>query len=375
LKSDQGTQVELAELIFGMSWEDPASDRGALKVRPGETLFAITSGGCNALSFLLENPAKILAVDINVCQSHLLELKCAAVRGLDYQGIRAFLGITPSNDRLETFESLAGDLRAPVLEYWRRKKKMIRDGVIYQGRYEGFLRHFRRLLRLVHGTSSVEGFFKCQSLAEQQSYFDRRWNTARWRLLFRLAFNKHVLARRGLSADYFRFDDGSSSFAESFFNRSKRALRDIPIGSNYFLAQYLLGHYLNPEAVPDYLRSENLPVIRERLDRIEVVTADAQGWLTRQPGASIDAYSLSNICELMSAEETARLFEEISRTARPGARICFRNLMVPREVQPALASKIQLRVDDSRRLLEQDRSFVYSRVRAYTVVARNVAAT
>lgn len=373
MKSDQDAQIELSDLLFGMSWEDPASDRCALEVQPGDTLFTITSGGCNTLSFLLENPARIFAVDINPCQSHLLELKCAAVRRLDHEALHAFLGLTPTNDRLEMFESLARDLSKPAIEYWRRSQTMIQEGVVYQGRYEGFLRHFRRLLRLVQGNSRIEGFFKCQSLQEQQQYFDRRWNTVQWRMLFRLAFNKRVLAKRGLSVDYFRFDDGSSSFAESFFHRSTRALRDIPIASNYFLAQYLLGRYLSPEAVPDYLRRENLPVIRERLDRIEIVTADAQGWLTRQPEVSIDAFSLSNICELMSTEETARTFEEISRTARPGARICFRNLMVPREVQPALASKIQLRVDGSRRLLDQDRSFVYSRVQAYIVAAQNVA--
>lgn len=371
MKPDQSAQVELFDLLFGMSWEDPASDRSALQVQPGDRLFAITSGGCNALSFLLENPAKIFAVDINLCQSHLLELKCAAVRCLDYQALHAFLGLAPSNDRLEMFESLAGNLRKPVLEYWRRNRKMIKDGVVYQGRYERFLRQFHRLLRLVQGNHRIEGFFSCQTLEEQRQYFDRRWNTPQWRILFQLAFNKRVLAKRGLSVDYFRFDDGSASFAESFLQRTRHALCDIPIASNYFVAQYLRGRYLSPEAVPDYLRHENLPVIREKLDRLEIVTADAQGWLGRQPEKFINAFSLSNICELMSSEETARTFEEVLRTARPGARICFRNLIVPREVPTALASKIQLRVDYSRGLLAEDRSFVYSRVQAYLVAEQD----
>jgi S-adenosylmethionine-diacylglycerol 3-amino-3-carboxypropyl transferase len=193
-----------------------------------------------------------------------------------------------------------------------------------------------------------------------------------WRMLFRLAFNKSVLAKRGLSADYFRFDDGSSSFAESFFHRSKRALREIPISSNYFLAQYLLGHYLTRDAVPDFLRKENLPIIRARLDRIQMVTADAKIWLASRPASSIDAFSLSNICELMSPAETALTFEEIARTSRSGARLCFRNLVIPREVQKSLASKIRLQEDCSRQLLEQDRSFVYSRVQAYVVAAQEV---
>ena len=193
-------------------------------------------------------------------------------------------------------------------------------------------------------------------------------------MLFRLAFNKKVLANRGLSVDYFRFDDGASSFAESFFQRSRRAFREIPIASNYFLAQYLLGRYITPDAVPDFLRRENLPVIRDRLDRIQIVTADAKRWLTVCPATSIDAFSLSNICELMSPEETELTFEQVARAAKPGARLCFRNLMVPREVQRSLASKIRLREEYSRQLLKEDRSFVYSRVQAYVVEAQDISA-
>ena len=373
MKSHQEAQVQLSELLFGMSWEDPGSDRSALRIQPADTLVTISSGGCNTLSFLLENPAKIFAVDINRCQSHLLELKCAAVRRLDCDDLYRFLGLAPSKNRLEMFHALGKDLSKPALEFWQRRLTMIQEGVVHQGRYEKFLRHFRRLLRVVQGSRRIEGLFQCRSLDEQKEYFDRSWNTVQWRMLFRLAFNKHVLAKRGLSADYFRFDDGASSFAESFLRRSRRALREIPVGSNYFLAQYLLGRYVSTDAVPDFLRRENLPVVRERLERIEIVTADAKGWLAQRSEASIDAFSLSNIYELMSPEETERTFEEVLRTARPGARICFRNLMIPREVQASLTSKIQLRAEDSRRLLEQDRSFVYSRVQAYVVATGNVS--
>jgi S-adenosylmethionine:diacylglycerol 3-amino-3-carboxypropyl transferase len=46
MKSDQKAQVELSDFLFGMSWEDPISDRRALQIQPGDTLFTITSGGC-----------------------------------------------------------------------------------------------------------------------------------------------------------------------------------------------------------------------------------------------------------------------------------------------------------------------------------------
>jgi S-adenosylmethionine-diacylglycerol 3-amino-3-carboxypropyl transferase len=365
MKSAEKGQVEFPELLFGMSWEDPESDRRALQIQPGEVIVTIGSGGCNTFELLLENPGRIFAVDINPCQSHLLELKRAAIRRLDLYDLHAFLGLKQTRNRAEVFEWLKSDLSAPALAYWRSRPKSIEDGVVYQGRYEKFLRYFRKTLHLVQGRWRIDGLFRCQSLDEQRDYFDRIWNTVQWRTLFHLLFNKQVLARRGLSADYFRFDDGAASFADSFFQRSKRALRDIPIATNYFVAQYVLGRYTSADATPAYLRKEPLAVIRERLNRIEIVTADLKVWLTGRQENSVDRASLSNICELMNPAETARTFEQVARTARPGARICFRNLMIPREVPENLRAKIQLLESESRQLLERDRSFAYSRVHAY----------
>ena len=232
MKSANAGQVEFPELLFGMSWEDPESDRLALQIEPGETVVTIGSGGCNTFGLLLEDPGRIFAVDINPCQSHLLELKRAAIRRLDFDDLHAFLGLRPAQNRAEIFESLKRDLSAPAQTYWRQHPGAIRDGVIYAGRYEKFLRYFRRLLQLTQGRKRIDGLFKSESLEQQSDYFDRVWNTVQWRTLFRVLFNKRVLEKRGLSADYFRFDDGSSSFAQSFFERSKRALREIPIGPN-----------------------------------------------------------------------------------------------------------------------------------------------
>ena len=360
-------QVALSELLFGMSWEDPESDRAALQIRPGETLLTISSGGCNTLSLLLDDPAHVYAIDINASQSHLLALKCAAIRQFEAADLGAFLGLTPSERRLEMFDSLSPLLDPAAAAYWQARRDAIAAGVAQQGRFELFLRRFRSFLRVIQGKQRVERLFETKSHEEQRQYYAEHWNTFQWRLLFRLAFNKRILARRGLSSDYFRFDDGSSSFADSFFKRAQRAFCELPIGTNYFLAQYLLGRYISTDAVPDYLKPDKLPIVRERLDRIEIITADAKVWLAGRPPASIELFSLSNICELMNADDTASTFEQVARTARPGARICFRNLMVPRDVPAALRERIRLRESLSRDLLQRDRSFVYSRVNAYDV--------
>ncbi len=360
-------QVALFTLLFGSSWEDPAADRRALQIVPGETLMTVTSGACNTLTLLLEDPGKVYAVDINPTQSWLLELKIAAIRHLDAVQLRAFLGLTEANDRLATFELLRPDLSPEAREYWTNQPDAIRNGVIHAGKYESFVRLFSRVVGILQGKRRVEGIFACTTLAEQRAYFDKRWNTWQWRLLFKLLVSKRILARRGLTVDYFKFDDGSTSFSDSFLRRSKRAICDIPARSNYFLALYLLGRYRTEQDVPDYLNDEYLPIVRERLDRIVIATAAAQDWMSAQPDRSIDCFALSNICELMSLDETARLFTEVARVGSKGARICFRNLMIPRSVPESLQDKIDLQDVLSRDLLAADRSFVYSRVQAYVV--------
>jgi len=61
------------DVLYASCWEDPQIDRAALQIGAGDTVFSITSGGCNALAFLLDDPARVIALDLNPCQSHLLE--------------------------------------------------------------------------------------------------------------------------------------------------------------------------------------------------------------------------------------------------------------------------------------------------------------
>jgi S-adenosylmethionine-diacylglycerol 3-amino-3-carboxypropyl transferase len=209
----------------------------------------------------------------------------------------------------------------------------------------------------------------CSDLEAQGRFYADRWDTPQWRMIFRVFFNRFILARRGLDAAYFRFDDGSGSFAESFLRRARHAMTAIPIRGNYFLHQYVLGGYRSPEETPDYLREANYATIRDRLDRIEVVTADVKEWLAGRPAGSMDGFALSNICEMMDQADTARTFSQVLRVARPGARACFRNLMVPRSVPADLADRIVVDGDLSRSIRLADRSFVYSRVDALRINA------
>jgi len=235
------------------------------------------------------------------------------------------------------------------------------------GKYERFIILAAKFLNLLQGKKRVQGLLADKTKEEQEIYFDNVWNTKRFHYLFKLLFNKRMLAKSGLEGDYFHFDDGSTSFAESFYNRSKKAFRNLPVKGNYFLSLYLTGKFRNENEVPNYLKRENFEVIKSRVDRIKIVTAGAQEWLQTMSSESIDCFALSNICELMSDKDTSKLFASVLRTGKNNSRVIFRNLMIPREVPDEFNDQIVKNETLSRYIYENDRSFVYGKVAAYSV--------
>src|SRR5258708_12336149 len=80
-------------LVYTQIWEDPEADLAALQLPLGSTIVTISSGGCNALSYLTARPAQVYAVDLNEAHLSLLELKLAGLRALsDYAHFWQFSG-------------------------------------------------------------------------------------------------------------------------------------------------------------------------------------------------------------------------------------------------------------------------------------------
>lgn len=370
MKSKINGQVPLSTLIFTLNWEDPESDVKAIDMKEGQTLMTITSGGCNTLNFLLHDPEKIYAVDINQAQTCVINFKIAAIKNLDHHEFISLLGLIKCDNRLELFSRIQHDLSEESKLFWNQNSKLVKKGILFNGKFEKFVKLAGKMLNLLQGSKKVKQLLSLQTLSEQRGFYNKRWNNKRWKLIFTLMFNKKRLAKKGLVAEYFHFDDGAQTFSESFYNRASKVLSDITIKSNYFLAAYFTGKYNNENEIPLYLKPDNYEKIKRNVNRIEVITADTKYWLEKMPPYSIDGFCLSNICELMSEEDTRKLFTEVVRTAKPGAKVCFRNLMIPREVPEELQNIISKNKCLSETLLATDRSFVYSKVAAYDVLKK-----
>src|SRR5262245_9212053 len=86
-------QILLSNLVYNQCWEDYALDQDALQIGSRDRIVTITSAGCNVLNYLLFDPARIDAVDLNPHQTALLELKLAALHQLDYEDFFAMFGL------------------------------------------------------------------------------------------------------------------------------------------------------------------------------------------------------------------------------------------------------------------------------------------
>ena len=108
-----------ARLLYANCWEDLAVARRALRIPTGGLVVTIGSAGDNAIGLLLDDPRRILAVDLNPAQTALVELKLAAVRSMpgDVAGFTGALSdFVAPNQRLvggATGHALRGTLQGP----------------------------------------------------------------------------------------------------------------------------------------------------------------------------------------------------------------------------------------------------------------------
>jgi len=83
-------------LVYTQIWEDPEADLAALQLPLGSTIVTISSGGCNALSYLTARPAQVYAIDLNEAHLSLLKLKLAGLRAFSrYADFWQFLAKVP----------------------------------------------------------------------------------------------------------------------------------------------------------------------------------------------------------------------------------------------------------------------------------------
>jgi S-adenosylmethionine-diacylglycerol 3-amino-3-carboxypropyl transferase len=370
-------------LVYTQIWEDPEVDLEALALSPDCHVVAIASGGCNVLSYLTGDPARITALDLSTAHVALNRLKLMAASRLpSWEAFYRFFGAADAEANVAAYDRLIKPyLDAPSRHYWegrslqqwgRRRisifaRNAYRHGVL--GRFIGLSHAIAR----AYGVDLRE-LLLARSLEEQRRFFqtamaplfDKR--AVRW-----ATGNRLSLYGLGIPPAQYEALAGGTDMRHVLRSRLERLACGFSLEDNYFAWQAFGRSYANDASgpLPPYLRRENFDALRARAHRVEVMNRSITEYLAGCPEGSRDRYVLLDAQDWMTDAQLEALWREITRTARPGARVIFRTAaepsLLPGRLVPELLERWHYETELSQALTQRDRSAIYGGFHLYVL--------
>jgi len=376
-------------LVYPQIWEDPEVDIDALSLNEQSRIFTISSGGCNVLNYLTLKPQSITVVDLNEAHIALLKLKRAAIQHLpDAESFFDFFGRANLTKNLDTYAiHIRPHLDEKTLNYWEGKEGLWRKKRI-EYFSDGFYQHglLGRFIGLIHWITRQLGYdiskvMQARNLQEQQQLFNEHiapvFDT---RLVKFLCHRSVVLYSLGIPPAQFdemlqesRLDQ--QGMHELLKERARRLACDFPLNDNYFAWQAFNRSYdiKHRQAVPRYLKNPAFTTLKEQVQQINLHHKSMTEKLKAMPANSLNAYLLLDAQDWMNAEQLTELWQEITRTAQPGAKVVFRTAGEKSPLEDKLPAGILQNwttdADANQHWTRQDRSAIYGGVYAYTLSA------
>lgn len=360
--SEVAAGADFERIRYAQCWEDADVLVRGLDVRPGDVCLSICSAGDNTLALLTRDPARVVAIDLSAAQVACLRLRMSAYRVLEHGELLELMGSRPSTRRAELYRRCRdrGGLGAEAAAFWDGRGEEIARGIGGAGKFERYFGIFRSfILPLVHGGGMVRALLEPRNAEDRRRFYDERWDTLRWRVLFRVFFSRVVMGRLGRDPSFFRHVEGS--VAERILGRARSALRELDPAVNPYIHWILTGTH--GDALPLALRGEHFDAIRSRLDRVHVHHGSIESWAgASRGGRPIDRFNLSDIFEYMSEPRAAELLAALAGVSRPGGRLLYWNMLAPRSRPEAMSGVLRPLDDLARECFAEDRAFFYGRL-------------
>ena len=324
-------------LVYNTCWEDPRLDHVALNLSPTDNVLVITSAGCNALDYALKSPNHVYAVDMNPRQNALLELKKAAIRGLDYESFFQMFGEgrLPYAERIYDAK-LRDSLPPEARRYWDRhigffKGGRIRPSFYFCGTSGLFARTINFYVdRVANIRNEVMDILNAPSLDVQRKIYEEKLREKFWKPYIRWMLRRDATLaivgvpkpqRVQVEKDY---EGGIARFVEDCLDA---VFAKLPLQDNYFWRVYMTGRYTR-SCCPEYLKEENFVKLKEGLaDRVTTHTASILDFLKKHDG-QISRYVLLDHMDWLSTNHFPILEQEwqgIVDRAAPNTRVLYRS--------------------------------------------------
>ncbi len=167
------------EYIYAFTWEDTRVDASLLKLGPDDVVLAITSAGDNILSYAMQSPARIHAIDLNPSQNHLLELKVASYTALPYEDFWKIFGEGKHPEfRSLLLSKLSPHLSSRAFQYWLDNAGIFTKangrGLYDTGGSKHAIRVFRWISRIFGCRKAVTELLESKTLAQQRQVWQSK---------------------------------------------------------------------------------------------------------------------------------------------------------------------------------------------------------
>lgn len=370
-------------LVYAQIWEDPEVDLEAMALTSDCHVVAIASGGCNILSYLTADPARITAVDLSQAHVALNRLKLTAAQRLpSWSDYYRFFGAADSRANPRAYDRHIAPFLDPASRAYWEGRSLHRGGrrrisIFAKNAYHhGVLGRFIGAAHVAARAYGVDfrKLLAARTIEEQQRFFDTvlaplfdkpavRWATS----------NRLSLYGLGIPPAQYEALAGGRDMGSVLRDRVERLACGFSLDDNYFAWQaFGRGYARNASGpLPPYLRQENFAAVKRGAERVEVLNRSVTDYLAACPAGSRDRYVLLDAQDWMTDAQLNALWSEIIRTARPGARVIFRTAaepsLLPGRVAPEILDQWHYEAEASRAFTARDRSAIYGGFHLYVL--------
>ena len=376
--------------VYNQIWEDPRVDLAALELNERSRVLTISSGGCNALNYLLEGPASVTAVDLNRHHIYLLNLKIAAVKHLPrHEDFYEFFGCgSGPNANSNYVRFIAGHLDPDTRAFWESNSLFggllsgdrigyFSDGGLYEhSRNAYFLRFFHWISRRLGCEPAA--VLNARTLAEQRSIYEGSIRPFFANPIIKL-IGKMPVTLFGLGIPPQQYEelrkdlDGEKTIIDIYEERTRRLACDFPIHDNYFAWQAFARTYDNEyrNAVPEYLKEQNFDLLRSNIMQLNAVVGSVTDVIRDSSYAAFDRFVFLDAQDWMNTASLIDLWTAVADRAASGSRIIFRTAGSKSPIEGVLPSGLADRFiyesELSGSLFLHDRASIYGGFHLYVV--------
>ncbi len=359
-------------LVYNTCWEDPRCDRALLQLNANSRVVMLTSAGCNALDYLLDDPQEIHCVDLNPRQNALLQLKTALFEYGDHPTLFQFFGDGAAAEAADIYEN---KLRTRLSDdyaktYWDRNLPYfsgqgLRRSFYWHGSSGSVAWLIRQWLRTQPGLERLIGLLLTSESLVEQAFWYEQLEPRFLNRFMKWALQQHFIqsmlgvpkSQQHLAAG--RFPDGMAGYIRHCL---RQVFLDLSVRDNYFWKLYFYGHY-TPDCCPNYLRPEYFTTLQARVGRIKTCPVSLNEFLVENPG-QYTHFVLLDHQDWLAAHLRSALEEEwrlILDNAAPGARVLFRSAAFEPDFLPGFVmERVTFNRDAAAREHARDRVGTYA---------------